>query len=367
MYVVADGMGGHLAGDVASATAVEIIKGKATDGGGAGALESYVKEANNAIWNKAHADAHLQGMGTTCTLLYLDGSTAHIAHVGDSRAYLLRDGSFSQITEDHTLVQRMVNEGRLRQEEAAHHPQRSIITRALGVDADVEVDITSIEVTPGDRILMCSDGLTSMVDDPTIQELLGAGDVQGVADKLVDAANEAGGEDNITVVVVDISDGSAPPAPASTPTRSDTEPRDGRVDSEMDRGPRPARAEAYGDETETRGGWGRRIVVVFLILVLLGGAGYAALRYTLDRSWYVGTTEEGTVAIFSGIPEEVAGLTLSQLAEESTLTVDELPQFAQEDVRTGIKVDSLEEGRTTLEDLEERSADFSEQGSTKDG
>ncbi|HYO60797.1 MAG TPA: Stp1/IreP family PP2C-type Ser/Thr phosphatase, partial [Actinomycetota bacterium] len=205
IYAVADGMGGHIAGDVASATAVSVIAdgidgGKPREGT---ALADLVSRANDAIWDKARSDPSLRGMGTTCTLLMIEGDVAHIAHVGDSRAYLLRDGMFRQLTEDHTLVERMVREGRLSAEEAANHPQRSIITRALGVDANVQVDVLEEELSEGDRILLTSDGLTSMVEPEEIGRVLEAEeDPQAAADRLVEMANDAGGEDNVTVLVL---------------------------------------------------------------------------------------------------------------------------------------------------------------------
>jgi serine/threonine protein phosphatase PrpC len=142
LFAVADGMGGHLAGDVASSTAIDVISRRAreTDLRDEEGLRAVVREANAAIWKRSQGDSALRGMGTTCTLLSLGNSQARLAHVGDSRAYLLRDGELSQLTEDHTLVGRMVREGRLTAEEAQNHPQRSIITRALGVDSEVDVD-----------------------------------------------------------------------------------------------------------------------------------------------------------------------------------------------------------------------------------
>ncbi|MDQ4145938.1 MAG: Stp1/IreP family PP2C-type Ser/Thr phosphatase, partial [Actinomycetota bacterium] len=206
LFVVADGMGGHLAGDVASSTAVDVILNKSATASAEDpeTLADLIRSANSAIWDKAHANPTLRGMGTTCTLVLLHENRAHIAHVGDSRAYLLRDGRLQQITEDHTLVARMVKEGRLQPEEAEHHPQRSIITRALGVDAEVEVDLDSLEVQPGDRLMLCSDGLSSMIDHDSIATALKEQAApQDAADELIKRANDAGGEDNITVVVID--------------------------------------------------------------------------------------------------------------------------------------------------------------------
>jgi len=367
LYAVADGMGGHLAGDVASATAVEVITDMSQDGHSAdpSALESYLKEANRAIWEKARQDPNLQGMGTTCTLMHVDGTTVHLAHVGDSRAYLLRDGELSQITEDHTLVQRMVREGRLSAEEAPHHPQRSIITRALGVDAEVDVDILSLEVSDGDRMLLCSDGLSSMIDDGAIGDILRRTDEpQAVADALVEAANEGGGEDNVTVVVVDFRRGGsgagvAAPIGAAT-SRERTAPVREDMPRDEDEGPDDAAAFVY-DRGGGRG-WLSRLVVTLLALALLGGLLFVGGRWlALDRSWFVGVDATGTVAVYKGIPDDIAGVSFKELQETSDVALGDLPGYLRGNVQSGIKVDSLEEARATVANLEHRSVDFQEE------
>lgn len=344
LFVVADGMGGHIAGDVASQTAVEVITNLSKERGPQedGALESYVVEANAAIHRKAGEDPQLSGMGTTCTLLFLDGSTAHFAHVGDSRAYLLHDGSLRQVTEDHTLVERMVKEGRINRDEAARHPQRSIITRALGVDQNVEVDTFDIEVANGDRILLCSDGLTSMVDEGIVGDLLQkVADPQDAADRLVDAANLAGGEDNITVVIVDIGKepGAPPPPPAP---REDTSP-----------GYDP-------DEEDDTGGrsWLRRIVITLLVLAILGGGAFFATRWALGNSYFVGATEDGRVAIFTGIPEEVVGFSFRDEEEVTELSLEDLPTSLRANVEEGIKVDSIADAEATIANLQDRAEEL---------
>ncbi|MCZ7527900.1 MAG: Stp1/IreP family PP2C-type Ser/Thr phosphatase [Acidimicrobiia bacterium] len=209
LYAVADGMGGHRAGEVASATALEALRASVAAGS---AVRDAVLAANAAVHEKAAGDAELAGMGTTLTAATLAaGGTLLVAHVGDSRAYVLRDGELRQVTVDHSLVEELVREGRLTPEQATVHPHRSIITRALGVDAEVEVDLYSVELRPGDRVLLCSDGLTSMVrPDGVATVLRREDDAERAARALVDTANAAGGEDNITVVVVDVEDGDDP-------------------------------------------------------------------------------------------------------------------------------------------------------------
>lgn len=379
LYGVADGMGGHLAGDVASATAVDVIERRAGNGDGLDgtSLERFIKEANRTIWQKANADSRLHGMGTTCTLLMIDGATGYLAHVGDSRAYLLRDGRLGQLTEDHTLVARMVEEGRLSPEEAHHHPQRSIITRALGVEDHVDVDLSTIELRAGDRMLLCSDGLSSMLDEDAIHDVLVAEqNAQGAAERLVDAANDAGGEDNITVVVVDVEGDDGSPAPTGTGPRAAAAPA--REDStDVDIGP-PVRAEA--EDAEEEGDFddaepgddpaprkrGRRLLLALIVLVLLVLAGFGAARYALANSWFVGADDTGVVTIYRGIPEEVLGLTLREPLEPSGVSVDELPGYLQVTVEQGIKAESLVAARRTVSNLEDRSRESIEASGSRD-
>jgi serine/threonine protein phosphatase PrpC len=213
LFAVADGMGGHRAGEIASATALDGLKLAVDEGH---AVADAVGRANTAVWDKAAGDTDLAGMGTTLTAAIFDDATLTIAHVGDSRAYLLRDDRLERLTTDHSLVEELIRDGKLTEDQAAVHPQRSIITRALGVDSSVEVDVYSLVLQGGDRVILCSDGLTSMVRAPGIAEILRAeADPTAAANALVDAANAAGGEDNITTIVVDVEDDGADPfAPA---------------------------------------------------------------------------------------------------------------------------------------------------------
>jgi PPM family protein phosphatase len=210
VFAVADGLGGHQGGEVASAAAVaplEALDGRelATPTEAAEALAAAIQEANSAILDRAAGDPSLWGMGTTMTAAAVttDGHL-QLAHVGDSRAYLLRDGALEQLTTDHTVVAELVRRGRLTPELAAIHPERSILTRAVGLDPRIPVDTPdALDLRPGDQYLLCSDGLTEAVADPTIAELLSAnGDGDAACRSLIDAANEAGGPDNITVVLV---------------------------------------------------------------------------------------------------------------------------------------------------------------------
>lgn len=376
LFAVADGMGGHLGGEIASATAVETIT-RAADGDAphdTSRLAAIVREANAAVWDKAQGDAELRGMGTTCTLVLFKSEELHIAHVGDSRAYLLRAGELSQVTEDHTLVNRMVREGRLNPEEADRHPQRSIITRALGVDAEVEVDELTLGVEEGDRFLLCSDGLTSMIDFSTLRDTLTSEpNAQAAVDRLVELANEAGGEDNITVVLIDVVADDASVAPAQ-PTRTEsaplpqwevTDPDVSPIPPSVDTGihrlndvpVEPLPAVERQPEPRPRSRFPRVLGFGLLFLLVLAGGVFAATRYTLSNSYFVGTDEDGMITIYRGIPEEIAGVSLKEPEEHTDVAVDDLPDFLRGDVEEGIKAESLEDARIKVQNLEERAGD----------
>jgi serine/threonine protein phosphatase PrpC len=206
LFAVADGMGGAQAGEIASKLAASAVRSSDR-----GRLEDLIQEANRRVHQRSVEDATASGMGTTLTVAEIVGERVTIGHVGDSRAYLVRDGRLEQLTEDHSLVGELVRSGKLTPEEAESHPQRSVITRALGTDPDVDVDTFAVEPQPGDLFLLCSDGLTTMVDDRTIERLVEEkrGDLDGLVNALIRAANKGGGEDNITVVAFEIADDDA--------------------------------------------------------------------------------------------------------------------------------------------------------------
>lgn len=380
LYGIADGMGGHAAGEVASSTAVDALSegiGR-VDPKVPETLATLIKDANRTIFEKATRDDSLHGMGTTCTIVLIDGERGHLAHVGDSRAYMLRGDSLTRLSEDHTLVGRMVKEGQLTEDEASRHPQRNMITRSLGIDPEVRVDLRSFEVRDGDRLMLCSDGLTSMVDEPTIERVLhDTADPQRTADQLVDLANEAGGDDNITVVVLDLhGSGDAPPppptddqgavatsltgaVPSGSPPSQQAAPERGTTPVERLTGrstDAPLGPPPSSDEPSD-GGTGRRVVrkLVFwvVILAVLAGAGYGALRYSLANSWFVGLNDADVVTIFKGRPEEVLGISLREVEEETEISADDVPSFKRADLEDGIKTDSLEEAHEVVESLED--------------
>jgi protein phosphatase len=329
LYAVADGMGGHRAGEVASATAIESLRSAYAGGR---PLDQAVEAANAAVFAKAAADDALRGMGTTLTALAVeDGHTALLGHVGDSRAYLMRDGAVTQVTDDHSLVEQLVREGRLSPEEAQHHPQRAIITRALGVDAQVEVDVYRVELEPGDRLLICSDGLTNMLSDDTIALALRRHpDPQQAADTLVDMANQAGGDDNITVVVLDaLADGEPPDAGAEPRAAAPPEPVEAAPPPE-DAAPAPTLAAPASRPgiRRVRGvvRWGLPIVVVIGIAV--GAVGWYA-----RRTYYVGLAGD-RVTVFKGVPGGLLGWQPT-VDRPTDLTAAELSDADRADLQNG--------------------------------
>jgi len=213
LFAIADGMGGARAGEVASGLAAAAVKADETTGDGTERVVALIQEANRRIYERSSEDADVSGMGTTMTVALVAGSHVTFGHVGDSRAYVLRDGALEQLTDDHSLVAELVRGGKLSPEEAEHHPQRSVITRALGTDPDVDVDTFVVDAQPGDVFLLCSDGLTDMISDGTIERALAehADDLEGALQELVRLANKAGGEDNITVVAFDVTDDGGEP------------------------------------------------------------------------------------------------------------------------------------------------------------
>jgi serine/threonine protein phosphatase PrpC len=282
LVAVADGMGGHRAGDVASATALEALRAAVANGQ---SLRDAIEGANEAVLEKSVSDQELHGMGTTLTagMLGTDGYLT-VGHVGDSRAYLVRDGQLSQITNDHSLVEEMVRGGELTPEQAEVHPRRSIITRALGIDPEVEVDEYPIELRPGDRILFCSDGLTTMVRPDEIASILSREhDPKRAAQLLVDAANAAGGEDNITAVIVEaveIPDDDVAAAPAVPEDEtSETPPV------------KPRRR---------RGRTLFRVVVWVLPVLIVLAIAFVAVGWYARNTYFVGINR-GRVAVFQGV------------------------------------------------------------------
>ena len=234
LFAVADGMGGAQAGEVASGLAAAVLDEGAGDERGEERVASLIQEANRRVFQRSNEDAATSGMGTTMTVALVDstGGTIAFGHVGDSRAYRVRDGRLEQLTDDHSLVGELVRSGKLSPEEAETHPQRSVITRALGTEPDVDVDTFTVEAQPDDLYLLCSDGLTDMISADEIFAVLdGSDDLEVAARALIEAANAGGGEDNITVVLFQIGDGGEVGQTAQMPAASEPEPADDDEDT----------------------------------------------------------------------------------------------------------------------------------------
>ena len=296
LFAIADGMGGAQAGEVASRLAAESLRER--EHGELSALEQTVeliREANRRVYAYSSENASARGMGTTMTVALVDGNRVTIGHVGDSRAYLLRDEQLTQLTQDHSLVAELVRSGRLTPEDAESHPRRSVITRALGTDSEVEVDVFSLQARDGDLYLLCSDGLTSMVADVEIERILASAraDLDDAAKKLIEAANSAGGEDNITVVVFELEDSKPEPAEESEVAKTLTE-----IDAVPILKLTPKR------NSRTRRS--RRVMLLaptFAFLLALVALGV----FTVSTAHFIGVEPGGHVAVYQGLPYELPG------------------------------------------------------------
>jgi protein phosphatase len=394
LYAVADGMGGHQAGEIASDAALEPLRAldiaAMTDPAEVGdALAAAVHDANTLVVERARSDPSLQGMGTTLTAVAVREGQLHVAHVGDSRAYLLRDGErMSQLTTDHTLVERLVREGRLSRDQASTHPQRNVITRAIGHEATVDVEVLPpITLRDGDQILLCSDGLSGPVDDERIAGILtDTADGDAAVTSLLAEANAAGGPDNITAVLVRVGDRWEQPSDgdddaSSTQQLAVTQATNGQPEQQpadeggqvtIDTRP-PASDEPWAQKMgrigapqgvdgtparPRRGGDRARIAAavlgLLLVVAVLVGGGW----FLLSRSYYVGE-HNGMVAVFRGLPQEVLGTPMSWVIEEeiTTTPVDEFPVFRQRAIAEGLTARSLNDARRIVEDLQQQLRD----------
>jgi serine/threonine protein phosphatase PrpC len=369
LLAVADGMGGMAAGDVASNIVIAAMAPLDEDVPGDAiidALRGSVETANQQLRDTVEANPQLEGMGTTLTALLFSGSRAGLVHIGDSRAYLLRDGEFHQITKDDTYVQMLVDEGRISSEEAGSHPQRSLLTRALdGRDIDPEYSVRS--VLPGDRYLLCSDGLSGVVSEETIGETLREyAEPQQCVERLVSLALRGGGPDNITVIVADATDedivegtpivgGAAARSEdeASSATEPDLESTPAaRASALTPRPPTPAPEPSEIEEPERPPRHPVRTAVLLAVLLALLGGGLWYGWSVTQSGYYVGATEDGHIAVFQGVPGRVAGLDLSSLETTSQYAVDDLREHAQESVRRGsIRADSAAEAQERMAEL----------------
>lgn len=310
LFVVSDGMGGHAAGEVASSIAVETVGERAPGTADDVLLGAAVEAANMAVIEAAEQGIGKPGMGCTVTSILIEKNKMAVAHVGDSRAYVLRQGTLVRVTHDHSYVEELVDSGQITADEARTHPSRSIITRALGSDPDMYADHFSLEVNDGDRVILCSDGLSSMISDAEIEALaVSSASPQQAADNLVAAALTAGGADNVTVVVVDVLN-------------------DGIADA--------ARRRLFHRAAILSG-----VIVALLALSLL-------FAVALVRSeWYLGVNGT-TVGLYRGIKGEFLGVPTSELVGTSSVELSDLPTSVQDQLAQGIRVDSEEAGREVI-------------------
>lgn len=382
LFVVADGMGGHAGGDVASAIAVTRIAQTdrmdfATPQEAEFALQSALVAANQLISEAVYDHPELTGMGTTVSALVRVGDAIATAHIGDSRIYLYREGELSQITNDHTFVQRLVETGRITPDEAAVHPRRSVLMRVLGdIDQAPEIDTGILGTAPGDRWLLCSDGLSSYVSEEQILGVLRtAGSAYEACDALVAEALEHGAPDNVTAIVVDIDHGGERPRPAglvgaaAMPLEFETEDA-GRAHARLPglllhplRTTPPPEASFVPDSDDyldaliredQRRLWRRRLIWLAAVALLLAGllAGViAAFDYTQTR-YYVGFDGDH-VAIYQGVQAQVGPLQLSHVVEDTGLTRTQLTEYARGQLDGTISASSLAEAEQIVQNARE--------------
>jgi protein phosphatase len=374
LLAVADGMGGHAAGEVASAVVIAALAPLDDDVPPTdllGALRAALATANDELQDMAETDGALEGMGTTVTAVLTDGGRLGLAHIGDSRAYLLRDDKLELITRDHTFVQSLVDEGRITAEEADHHPQRSLLTRALDGRDAIEPDLSVREVRAGDRYLLCTDGLSGVVSEETIRATLATGDPRTAVDRLVDLALRGGGPDNVSCVVADVVEDGEPgdetpvvggaaarvnglpteeAAPRDSPaaraaaapggTREQLPPEDADGEEGTGRGRRRRGGAGRGGGASWRG----PLLVVLLVLAVVAAVAGAGVAYA--RSQYYVAADRGEIVIFRGVEGSVGGVRLSQVHERTGVAVAALSAFERERVEQGIEAGSLRRARS---------------------
>ncbi|WP_214108112.1 Stp1/IreP family PP2C-type Ser/Thr phosphatase [Acrocarpospora catenulata] len=371
LLAVADGMGGHAHGEVASSVAIAALSSLDKDAYGSdllGTIEAAVRDANHQLHTMVARDPSLKGMGTTLTAMLWNGARFALVHVGDSRAYLLRNNELYQITHDHTLVQSLVDDGRITQEEAANHPQRSILLRALDGSGEVDPDLQDREAQLGDRYLLCSDGLSTVVSAETLHHTLSTiEDPEDVVRQLIDLANRGGGPDNITCVLADVVESDDVPAlnhaaavvgaagsgrmrspspdtPAGRAATA-TAPQPVITDLDLDESPRPE-ALASGRRARKKRSWPLVVTLLTVIAAALGLGGYYGYQWTQDQ-FYVGA-EGDRLVVFQGVDADLGFVSLKHVVHDPKLSVSALPPVEQARVRGNIVVDSLQAGKDRI-------------------
>jgi PPM family protein phosphatase len=368
LVAVADGMGGAAAGDLASAVAIDTIRKIDSPTTGEHMLEvlaSAIHQANDKIAELIESDFTLEGMGTTVTSAMFDGNQLGLAHIGDSRAYLLRDRHLERLTHDHTWVQSLVDDGKISESEAALHPHRSLLLKVLNGQPTNDPDLMMVPVLPGDRLMFCSDGVCGLIDDDVIESALRLPDLNDAAERLVVESLHEGGIDNITVIVADVVEAGGSDdiivlgAASEHPFPADGVPRGQRAEDDADdtlmtkladfEAPPADDEERYSPQAPHKGRF-RKPLIGLLALLLLAGAGLG-IAYGWTRTQYFIGADQDKVAIFQGLSDSLPGLSLSRVYEVQQLTVSELPPFYQDQVKANIDVSSLDSARATVAEL----------------
>jgi protein phosphatase len=363
LLAVADGMGGMAAGEVASNIVVAALAPLDEDVSGSDlidALKDSISAANQQLRDAVEANPALEGMGTTLTAMLFGGARIGLVHVGDSRAYVLRDGELTQITRDDTYVQMLVDEGRITPDEATTHPQRSLLTRALdGRDIDPEFSVREARV--GDRYLLCSDGLSGVVSPETMAEALSLAEPREAADRLIALALRGGGPDNITCIVADIVDaekGDDAPVVGGAAARDRGRASSASADSAagraaLARNTGEVEPDEDDDDPEPPPHRVRTAVLALLALALVAGTGYLGWQYTQSQ-YYVGKTEDGYVAVFRGVRGSIGGVHLSDVAQRSELRMNELQPVVRRQVLQGIPAESRTDANHIVRRLQDQ-------------
>ena len=379
LFLVADGMGGHAGGDVASALATtrirEIDRAYDTADDAQHALQAAILAANGILGETVFEHPELTGMGTTVSAIIRVGDRIALAHIGDSRIYLYRDERLQQVSVDHTFVQRLVDSGRITEEEALVHPRRSVLMRVLGdVESSPDVDSWILETEPGDRWMLCSDGLSGVVRfDEIAQALHASPSPAAAADKLVRMSLDGGAPDNVTVIVVDIDRGADAKSAGAGVTvgsaasalvfdHSGERSKTTRIPA-LRLAPRPVQAEAHFEsqtqdyldeliEEDARRSRRRRITwTVSVVLLVVAIAAAVLIGWTLIRAHYYVGEAEGDVAIYQGVQQTLGPIELSQVVEQTTTPLSDLTSYEREQVRQTINAGSLSDARSIIREL----------------
>jgi serine/threonine protein phosphatase PrpC len=386
LLAIADGMGGHAAGEVASSVAISALAGLDAEVPADQMLDllaAAVAQANNRLHEMSIEDPSVEGMGTTLTALMWSKGTIAICHIGDSRAYLLRDGEFHQITRDHTLVQSLVDDGRLSPAQAATHPQRSLVMRALQSGTEAEPDLSLIEAKAGDRYLLCSDGLSDVVSEDTLRETLQQlPDREDAVHRFVDLAIRGGGPDNITCIVADVVDSDADPlagqvsrvvgaasngdgrprlrsdTPAgrahllihggtpATGVTAITRPAGTATDGQAARAEPEALEDSAADHRAPRRRWPVVTTILIVLVIVIVGGGYVGWRYTQSQ-YYVGTDGK-QVIIYRGVNQKVLGMSLSGVYSATGIPLSEVPANDKPAILSATAPGSLTDAQKTV-------------------